>query len=290
MEFPERLRAAVAASGLSLGEISHRLREHGTPVSVSGLSAWQSGVSLPDRASSLRALPELERILGLAPEELRSRVSRRRREPARRLLQPHATWEPGMVARFLRSLDTRVDDPANPQVLSLRFRLTVDGAGRHLSKHASLLIRAGAQGAERIVRATGYESLPAPPRVVPLPGVRLGRSHADPPSGLLAYELLLHDPLPPGECGLVEYATLFPDGVDAPWTSVNVAPSARELTLEVQFDAEREPGSVEAFTKAGNGGDEVVEPLPGGLGVHQRVLLDPEPGIYGIRWRWGEAG
>ncbi len=286
MEFPDRLRRAIVASGLSLGEISEQLKARGTPVSVSGLSAWQSGVSLPDRAASMRALPELERILSLAPEELRSRVPRRRRDPQRRTPDPHVSWEPGVVSRFLSSLDTRLDDPAHPQVLSLRFRLIVDRDGRHVSKHASLLIRAGARGADRIVRATGFESLPGPPRFVPLPGVHLGRSHADPPSGLVAYELLLDDHLEPGETGLVEYVTLLPEGVDAPWTSANVAPSARELTLEVQFDTEREPESVESFTKVGDD-DEVAEPLPGGLGVHQRVVLDPEPGLYGIRWSWG---
>jgi transcriptional regulator with XRE-family HTH domain len=288
MEFPERLRAAVLASGLSLGEISRRLRESGTPVSVSGLSAWQSGVSRPDRAASLRALPALERILGLPAEELRSRVGRRPRGPGRQPATDQTAWDPGTVTRFLASLDTRVDDPASPQLLSLRFRLVVGADGQQVSKHASLLVRAGAQGAHRIVRATGYERLPAPPRVVPLPGVHLGRSHADPASGLLAYELLLDDQLRPGETGLVEYVTLFPEGVDSPWTSANVAPSARELALEVQFDG-RQPGVVESFVQPGGAEDEVRAALPGGTGVHQLVVLDPEPGTYGIRWDWGGA-
>lgn len=289
MEFRERLRAAVRASGLSLGEISRHLRESGTPVSVSGLSAWQSGVSRPDRAASLRALRELERILGLPPEELRSRVGRRPRGSAHRPTAPATPWDPGTVTRFLSSLDTRVDDPASPQLLSLRFRLAVGVGGQHVSKHASLLVRAGTQGAHRIVRATGYEKLPAPPRVAALPGVRLGRSHADPASGLLAYELLLDDELGPGETGLVEYVTLYPEGVDAPWTSAKVTPSARELVLEVQFD-ERQPALVESFTQTGTDEHELRAPLPGGTGVHQRVVLDPEPGTYGIRWEWGQPG
>lgn len=64
-QFHEVLRAAVITRGLSLERIAAHLRARGHTVSIATLSYWQSGRSLPSRATSLRALGALETVLGI---------------------------------------------------------------------------------------------------------------------------------------------------------------------------------------------------------------------------------
>jgi len=63
--FAEALRAAIRARGLGLERIRYRLRGKGATVSLATLSHWQSGRCRPERAESLRALKNLEEVLGV---------------------------------------------------------------------------------------------------------------------------------------------------------------------------------------------------------------------------------
>ncbi|MFD9892961.1 transcriptional regulator [Amycolatopsis sp. NPDC059027] len=63
--FAEALRAAIRARGLGLDRIRYRLRSRGTSLSLATLSHWQSGRCRPERSESLRALRNLEDILGV---------------------------------------------------------------------------------------------------------------------------------------------------------------------------------------------------------------------------------
>ncbi|MER6759018.1 MULTISPECIES: transcriptional regulator [Amycolatopsis] len=69
--FAEALRAAIRARGLGLERIRYRLRGRGTTVSLATLSHWQSGRCRPERPESLRALRNLEQILGVPDGSLR---------------------------------------------------------------------------------------------------------------------------------------------------------------------------------------------------------------------------
>ncbi|WP_262414467.1 hypothetical protein [Streptomyces sp. ST1015] len=73
--FHEELRAAIAASGLSLDRIHERLRLRGVPVSAATLSSWQSGRHQPERRRSLSALAVLEDVLSLPPASLSARLA-----------------------------------------------------------------------------------------------------------------------------------------------------------------------------------------------------------------------
>jgi len=70
MRFADGLRSAIASSGLSLEELAERLAKAGNRVSTSSLSAWQSGLSRPVRTASLRALGDVEKVLGVEPGSL----------------------------------------------------------------------------------------------------------------------------------------------------------------------------------------------------------------------------
>lgn len=59
------LRAALAARGLPLHRVQHRLAARGIKVGVTSLSYWQQGARRPRHAESLRAVTALEQILEL---------------------------------------------------------------------------------------------------------------------------------------------------------------------------------------------------------------------------------
>lgn len=59
------LRAALAARGLPLHRVQHRLAAQGIKVGVTSLSYWQQGARRPRHPESLRAVTALERILEL---------------------------------------------------------------------------------------------------------------------------------------------------------------------------------------------------------------------------------
>ncbi|WP_020664554.1 transcriptional regulator [Amycolatopsis benzoatilytica] len=69
--FAEALRAAIRARGLGLERIRYRLHGKGATVSLATLSHWQSGRCRPERAESLRALKNLEEVLGVPDGSLR---------------------------------------------------------------------------------------------------------------------------------------------------------------------------------------------------------------------------
>ena len=110
--FERALRAAVAASGLSLDRIQDRLNRRGARISVATLSFWQSGRYRPERASSLRVPAELEDILGLAPESLRALLGPPRPRPT----TPCAPWSltQGCYARMRSALSSPSPCPPAP--------------------------------------------------------------------------------------------------------------------------------------------------------------------------------
>ncbi|KIF01860.1 hypothetical protein PL81_33240, partial [Streptomyces sp. RSD-27] len=59
------LRAALAARGLPLHRVQHRLAARGIKLGVTSLSYWQQGARRPRHRESLRAVSALEEILDL---------------------------------------------------------------------------------------------------------------------------------------------------------------------------------------------------------------------------------
>lgn len=68
--FHAALRAAVAARGLTLQSVRHRLARRGIQVGVTSLSYWRQGRRRPERPESMRAVQALEEILELPPHAL----------------------------------------------------------------------------------------------------------------------------------------------------------------------------------------------------------------------------
>ncbi|MEU7791778.1 hypothetical protein [Amycolatopsis sp. NPDC049159] len=81
--FAGALDAAISDAGLTLDRLREHLAARGVPVSRSALAYWRHGRSRPGRETSVRAVVELEQVLGLAPGALTALLG-----PAERRLPP----------------------------------------------------------------------------------------------------------------------------------------------------------------------------------------------------------
>lgn len=288
MDFAARLRAAVSASDLSLEQISAALGQRGTPVSRSSLSGWQSGISRPERPASLRALAELEQLLGLEPDELRESLPPRLRRgrTASAPLDPADTWEnPDAVRRVLARLGAMPNDPTDPLPVAQRLLLSVDEHGIMRSLAISTLVQSRRNGTDRLISVSTDDEIQDAPQVVNARGATVGRFRADPASAVSAYELLLPRPLDVGELAAVDYTEHFTTRADGTELTLRMHPGARLMILGVQFNADRPPAACHAFFQPGAAAPEQeLERVDGPL--VQLIRLDPTPGIYGIRWEW----
>ena len=289
--FPTLLRQAVAERGLPLGTLSALLREAGTPVATSTLSEWQSGHSRPERPGSLRALDELERVLGAPPGQLRSALpprARRGRSPA--LPAPVAPWTgPPELVPLLARLGATTDDLAGPlnEPLSRRLHLSVDEHGHLASLSMSTLVRARRDGTTRIVDAGYDDEAGAVPQVVAARGAQVGRFVHDPEARLSAYELLLPRPLAAGEVALLEYTEYFTRAAPAHEVTLRATPETRDLVVRVEFHPDLVPAGLRGFHRADQHEEERGARLRhSSAPVVQLVFADPVPGFHGIAWSW----
>lgn len=88
--FEHALRLAIRSRGLTLDRLRARLLERGVRTSLASLSNWQRGRCRPERVPSLRAVRELEDILGLPGDSLVALLGPRRPR-GRWLAQPQVT-------------------------------------------------------------------------------------------------------------------------------------------------------------------------------------------------------
>lgn len=295
MSFTAQLRAAIAASGLSLEELAAKLAAAGTPASASALSTWQTGTSRPERGHSMAALASLEQILGLPPRALHESLPARRprgRRPGGHGLngQVTALWEhPDVVERLLAKLDATVADLANPQLVNSRYQLRVDRAGNEREMRVTHLVRSLAPSTNRLLFLARYPSLQQAPMPVGTLRCEARRFRADPRSRLAVFEFGLSEPLRHGEAAVVEFGVHYPPGQSGRHTDVRVLPGARSVAVEVVFDPAHKPGLARTYYRS-----DPISPVrtlceyqgrfvPHSIGC---VEIDPAPGIYGVRWCW----
>ncbi len=290
--FPEALRAAISARGLSLDRIQDRLRRRGSTVSSATLSSWQSGRNRPERPSSLAALTALEDVLRLPQGALAALLGPPR--PRGRWL-PAASTRPGLadvwpswddVAGALRMVDTRWDSSLTR--LSCHTRLELDGNGQERSKWSRQLLRADCDGPDRWVTVYRLGRPGPPPQVRAAAPCRTGRVIEVPESGLVVAELLFERPLARGETIIVEYTLEHrtPQPSSTHIESTLHVP-VREYLLEVQFDPAKLPTACHSYRTAEleSRPQERLLRLDSTGSVHA-VALTAGPCRFGIRWTW----
>ena len=300
MPFHEALRAAIAASGLSLDRIQDRLLRRGTPVAPATLSSWQSGRYQPERQRSLAALAVLEDVLRLPPGALTGLLGPPR--PRGRWLPPDGdhpdlarAWSDHHdLTAALAALDTRWDDSLTR--LSCHNRVDVDADRRVRSMTSRRVLRAEADGADRWIAMYRLDT-PGPgplPRFRLAAPARLGTVVEIPEEGLVAAELLFDSPLARGETVIVDYTVEHRD--PRPYsqraeTTTHVP--MREHLLEVCFAKECLPRTCYSFRtngldhqpRAGRPREQRLRVDASGS-VHA-VALGAGPCRVGIRWVWG---
>lgn len=289
--FPEALRAAIAARGLSLDRIQERLRRRGSTVSPATLSSWQSGRNRPERPSSLVALGALEDVLRLPQGALAALLGPPR--PRGRWL-PAASARPGLadvwpswpdVADALRLVDTRWDGSLTR--LSCHTRLDLDATGRERVKWTRQLLRADCDGPDRWITVYRLGRPGRLPVVQPAGTHRTGRVIEVPESGLVVAELLFERPLARGETVIVEYTLEH----RAPPFSTHIESTlhvpVREYVLEVRFDPAALPLSCHSYRTAQLDSRPQERLLrPDSAGSAHAVALAAGPCRFGIRWSW----
>lgn len=285
--FPEVLDAAITARGLSLDRIRERLRVVGTPVSTATLSYWRTGRSLPRRRTSLRAVLELEGILGLPEGTLAALIpdptggGRQRNRPGFDATMP--------AAELTRALFDRLGVPAQ-RVLSLQsiqITLTRAAGGGPGVERVRELIRAEEDGAVAFGIAYVHQAdgLSAPD-IVAVTGCRVAQQVQVRSQHLTVARLELTRPLPRGAHQLVEYLVVpGPGAVPFMHVERTAVAGARYAVLEVRFHPDDVPSRVERYTRTSWGGEpHQVSPVEIQEGIAQTVFVEPVDPVCGLRW------
>jgi transcriptional regulator with XRE-family HTH domain len=278
MPFDVALRRAVAARGLTLDRLAERLAQVGSPVSVSTLSNWQRGRTIPATPSSRRAVSELERILGVAPDALAATLapygSADRRLPTRTgLTQP--------AARRLRAAFGLAD----PGVVTVRAGDEVRIAPGLLEVETRMTLRAERPGVDRYVAMEHPEDR-GEPQIEVGPTCRLGEVRRDDESGLFAVEMLFDAPLTRGELYPLSYKVIRPLAATGEYHGTWVKAGLAYYELTIDFDPAARPSQVfRVWRTSAHSPHTRVGDLRLIYGRFAHLwLTDPPAGFHGIRW------
>ncbi|SDO60838.1 hypothetical protein SAMN04489867_0142 [Pedococcus dokdonensis] len=284
--FSEALRSAIAGSGRSLESLRRRLAERGTPVSIATLSYWQSGRSLPQRGSSLRAVLHLEELLQLPHGHLLDRIGPRRR-PFVPQQVTHGALPIDHPAAELALTDLGFGTSPDLVDVTIHDTLDVDEAGVERFRTIRNVVRAVRPGAQRLPALLTID-VPSGERAefVPVSGCRVGREVSRPDVGVFAAELVLDRPLRLGETAAAEHRVVLPRDLGARHCiEYYLLREVTELMIWVRFSPERLPSRVETYSTLGARTTSRPVTLSGSTSV-QHVLHHVGPGVVGIRWDW----
>ena len=287
--FSAALRAALAARGLALHRVQHRLAQRGIRVGVTSLSYWQRGVRRPERPESLRAVTALEEVLELPPHALtrligpRATSGRPPARPYRTLLEPAAALE-----SLLASLAAPADGGLHTVI---HYEHVHIGAHRELAARDSQhVVRAHRDGVDRYLAIhhgdPGCDTEQV--RVRGLGNCRVGRIRRHGASGVIVVELLFDGRLRVGETTVLGYR--FEDGTGAPSHEYvrGFTYGGGQYVLQVGFDRAALPVHCRRFARpSATAPREAVADLT--LNAHGSVHLVEQqirPGVLGITWEW----
>lgn len=283
--FATALSRAVDDSGLTLDRIRERLRAKGLDVSLSTLSYWRRGRSRPERPASIRAVRELEAMLGVRPGGLVALLGPKRprgRWAADRsgVIALDRLWgvEPAMLPEVLGGLVA----PAVRRVsyLAVHDQQFVDRDGLARRVHSRVVVRAEVPGVDRLHVTAACEPTDREfPRFERVVSGWLGavRTHED--TGLMNAQIMFGRPLRAGETAVVDYVMATAPTEPTTYVERRFARSAQNYVLQVVFDPGAAPAACSEYR------DDEEHALERTRAPHI-VCGDVPPGITGIRWSW----
>ncbi len=297
-EFTQALRAAIVSRGVSLESLRQSLAERGSRVSVATLSYWRSGRSMPDRGGSMIALAQLEEVLSLPAGFLTSKVKPRKPGSVVASALPthyRTAQSPPVAIRHCESFDDAVvraglaelgmdwDDGLDR--VSYHDRLQVRPDRTDGSHDVRTVFVATRPGAHRFPIWSTHDDRKAFPFVMGLSNCRLGRVVEFREHVAVAAEMFLDHTLDKGESTIVEHR-LESIGQDLPVTQLlrRVSTPIRELVMEVRFSGEQLPRAAKTRRIVEDTDVQEATTLVGSS-VYL-LVIDPDPGIYGLEWTW----
>lgn len=287
--FATALDAAISDAGLTLDRVCEHLAARGVTVSRSALAYWRQGRSRPRRETSMRAVSELERVLGLAPGSLILLLAsgegrclpRERRAP---LLERRRLWP------SVRPVSLALDSPPENQLRlwSVHDELTIDGEHQERRLRVRLVAEAAVDGVTRMLVYYQTEDLARDtPRVAAVRSCRLGRVRDDGSTGLFVAELVFDRVLARGDVAAVDYELAFAPGRPVDGYHRRLTRPTPMYTCQVFFGRSA-PRSVHRFRQrdlaAPRRDTRRLRPTDG-----PSVTLaarDVPAGIIGVGWSW----
>ncbi|MBW4717104.1 hypothetical protein [Saccharothrix obliqua] len=287
--FSGALRSAIRASGLTLHGVQARLARRGARVSVAALSSWQSGLNRPERPGSLRAVAELEDLLGLAPGELVALLGPRRPRGRRSPGRPRVDVLPqsAAVTAIVDEISPDRFDGVRLLYVEEHVRVNPDRSLREVTTRS--VVQARRDGVRRCFAVNFADSAADLDlvRTVPLHRCRLGRVRRDHARRVVGAELLLDRAYRAGEVFTIEYKSVMGQPVfDAEYFRAFTTPVPLYV-LQVDFARSMLPVRCHRFetpTWAHPRADREIDLLD----QHSALVAaeDITAGMYGVRWEW----
>lgn len=288
------LRAALAARGLPLHRVQHRLAARGIKLGVTSLSYWQQGARRPRHRESLRAVSALEEILELPRGSLLRLLAEPAPPPgpARPAARPYRALV--SVGAAVEGLLAAMELPADGGLHSVghheRVRIGPDGELR--TRESQQIVRAHRDGVDRYLAVhhgdPGCDA--ARVAVTAYENCRTGRVRCHQEAGVVVAELLFDARLRRGETYVFGYGV--EDGTGARSTEYvrGFSYAGGQYMLQVRFDEAALPVRCHRFARASpqapRRGLADLTPSGGHRAVHL-VEQAVRPGILGIAWDWG---
>ncbi|KJK52500.1 MULTISPECIES: hypothetical protein [unclassified Streptomyces] len=287
------LRAALAARGLPLQRVQHRLAAQGIKVGVTSLSYWQQGARRPRHPESLRAVTALERILELPDGSLVRLLAvpgpgAGQDRPAGRSYRALFSGG-GTVERLLDGMELPPDGGLHS--LGHHERVRIGPAGELRIRESQQIVRAHRDGVDRYlavhhgdpgcdvsrVRVTAYENC------------RTGRVRGHPEAGVVVAELLFDARLRRGDTYVFGYGVEDGTGARSGEYVRGFSYAGGQYVLQVRFDEAALPVRCRRFTRSGPDAPRtgLADLTPSGR--HRAVHLVEQSvrrGILGIAWDW----
>jgi len=288
--FATALNVALERKQMTLSRLRAQLGMKGHSISLAALSYWRSGRSLPERRSSLEAVPMIELLLELEPGALSRFVPG---PSARRL---------GRVEEFDQLLDYPVKDALMNQrfvgesdVSRLATHLTISIGAYHevrwtRTRRVVVANRDGVEGFTVFMGTDADEGI-GDYRFQAIAGCTIDEPHQL-AGNVLSFQLRFPRPLALGESAITEVevmrsAQAAPD-VDLTNDYELVAEQRlEEMLVWVNFDPLAIPPRCWVYFEEAGVKHEWPVDLSGTSSVHYRQR-DFGPGGIGIRWEWDD--
>ncbi|RJQ66927.1 XRE family transcriptional regulator [Pseudonocardiaceae bacterium YIM PH 21723] len=290
--FHRALQLAIKSRGLSLERLHAHLLNRGVQVSLASLSYWQRGRSRPEQAKSMRAVRELENILGLAPDELVALLGPRRKR-GRWVNQAAGATDFRLVTDYHEQLDqlSRAVGGAVDHLwdwLGCQEHVMIGRARDEKSVRLRLTVRARVDNADRFVLFYRGDQ-PIRPDVHAASYCRVGRVRTHPSANIIAVELLFGRPLMAGQTHLFEFEIGYSQqGPPSTHWVRGLRLPVNQYSLRVQFDPAMVPARAYRTWK-GTRSTETVDVMrlhPDVWSSVHFIETEATAGQYGIRWEW----